>query len=548
MADENIRATSPARPTPADRGADETIKETIESIVIAFILAFVFRAYVVEAFVIPTGSMAPTLLGAHTSVTCDQCGYHFESDWPREAMVSSGPESLPRPLAPGESAVYTCPMCRAPNTLAGPATPQSGDRILVHKYLYTVSEPRRWDVVVFKNPSSPHQNYIKRLVGLPEENLHLYEGNVYVQPAPADAGEPGAWTIARKPERPEVQRAVFQPVYHSQYIPRDEGRGRLSDWRWAVPWATSDTGAWTLEQTRSYTYEGDGPSEIRFDFARAVRAVERGYFPPALYAYNQRHDEYDIEPVEEVRVAALVQAGADGLSVRFSTTARLPGLGDDAATFRLRATLRSDGQLVLDAFHPESGEATPLVETAVGPLREGDRRSVELWYVDQQASVWIDGKRVLKHDFDASLEAILARPALPGASVPQIAIEVDRPAMLHNVEVDRDLYYQDRNRNGPARGMVNPVNRIPLHLGRDEFFCVGDNGPRSFDGRFWDEASLHPWVRTQFLADRVARDEDAAGVVPREMMMGRAFFVYFPAPYSAGLIPLPNFGDMRFIH
>ena len=44
---------------------DETIKETFESIIIAFILAFVFRAYVVEAFVIPTGSMAPTLLGAH---------------------------------------------------------------------------------------------------------------------------------------------------------------------------------------------------------------------------------------------------------------------------------------------------------------------------------------------------------------------------------------------------------------------------------------------------------------------------------------------------
>ena len=42
----------------ANRSGDDTIKDTFEAIVIAFILAFVFRAYVVEAFVIPTGSMA----------------------------------------------------------------------------------------------------------------------------------------------------------------------------------------------------------------------------------------------------------------------------------------------------------------------------------------------------------------------------------------------------------------------------------------------------------------------------------------------------------
>src|SRR5690242_3442202 len=54
------------------------VKETIESILIAFILAFVFRAFVVEAFVIPTGSMATTLLGAHMRFTCRECGYVFD--------------------------------------------------------------------------------------------------------------------------------------------------------------------------------------------------------------------------------------------------------------------------------------------------------------------------------------------------------------------------------------------------------------------------------------------------------------------------------------
>src|ERR1051326_1740640 len=60
---------------------ETNIKETIESILVAFILAFIFRAFVVEAFVIPTGSMAPTLLGAHMRFRCNDCGYRFSINY-----------------------------------------------------------------------------------------------------------------------------------------------------------------------------------------------------------------------------------------------------------------------------------------------------------------------------------------------------------------------------------------------------------------------------------------------------------------------------------
>src|SRR5260221_4628460 len=52
-------------------------RETIESIVVAFVLAFLFRTFEAEAFVIPTGSMAPTLYGQQRDVTCTQCGTRF---------------------------------------------------------------------------------------------------------------------------------------------------------------------------------------------------------------------------------------------------------------------------------------------------------------------------------------------------------------------------------------------------------------------------------------------------------------------------------------
>ena len=48
------------------------IRETIESIAIAFVLAFLFRTFEAEAFVIPTGSMAPTLMGRHKDVICPE--------------------------------------------------------------------------------------------------------------------------------------------------------------------------------------------------------------------------------------------------------------------------------------------------------------------------------------------------------------------------------------------------------------------------------------------------------------------------------------------
>jgi len=39
-----------------------------------FVLAMTFRGFVTEGFVIPTGSMAPTLYGRHIDFTCEQCG------------------------------------------------------------------------------------------------------------------------------------------------------------------------------------------------------------------------------------------------------------------------------------------------------------------------------------------------------------------------------------------------------------------------------------------------------------------------------------------
>jgi signal peptidase I len=184
-------------------------RETVEAFVVAFILALLFRGFLAEAFVIPTGSMAPTLMGAHKDLVCDDCGESFQvgashersSDMTSEVVIAG-----------------VCPNCRHVNALdlvneANDAT-FNGDRILVSKYSYTIHDPERWDVIVFKFPGNPKQNYIKRLVGLPNETLTIRHGDVYMRPT----GSNQTPEILRKP--PEKLVAMGQLVYDSEHQPQ----------------------------------------------------------------------------------------------------------------------------------------------------------------------------------------------------------------------------------------------------------------------------------------------------------------------------------------
>ena len=69
---------------------------------------------------------------------------------------------------------------------------------------------------------------------------------------------------------------------------------------------------------------------------------------------------------------------------------------------------------------------------------------------------------------------------------------------------------------------------------------LGDNSPASSDSRLW--GSPHPLVKRQI--------DDAAFLVNRKLLLGKAWVVYFPAPYSVtarGRGVVPAFGRLRFI-
>lgn len=544
--------------------ADETVKETIESIVIAFILAFVFRAFIVEPFIIPTGSMAPTLLGAHLQMHCPSCGYRFD--------VGIDSSEVPEGASLENPKGVDCPMCNYQVVADVGTKVRSGDRILVDKFSYHLTDPSRWDVVVFKAPQgeaignepAPRTNFIKRLVGLPGERVCLLDGNVFVAPAGTED-----FTIARKTDPSAnrhwqaIQRAIWQPIYHSQFVPIDDARatGPNRDERhaWRVPWVI-ERGDWELGTPRSpsrvYRFAG-GDGEIRFE-------MDGPYGTPRYdrqsnkYPYNRDGGSLkEANAIEDIRLACAVMPKEDGgATIRLLTTARLDR--PDKGIETLVASFTRDGAVALTAVSADGEERRLGTPASVAGFKRGVATSVELWLVDDEASVWVNGERVIVQRFDLTWAQIAMRPEPPAIPDVRIAIDSEGEVELRRVELDRDLYYfPDRY---PSTGFARAeARRSPegIRIGPDplelrtrtgdhdpELFVLGDNQPASKDGRSWTD--VDGWVRQRYFGG-----DERAGVVPRSLLVGRAFMVYYPAPHGSspqakGIFP--DFGRVRFIH
>lgn len=100
---------SPAPPTkvppPAKTAQTEHkdgSREIVETIVFVVVLVLLLKTFLAEAFVIPTGSMATTLLGYHKDVKCEKCDFRFQVN------ASDEVEKNPARIVVG----YVCPNCR----------------------------------------------------------------------------------------------------------------------------------------------------------------------------------------------------------------------------------------------------------------------------------------------------------------------------------------------------------------------------------------------------------------------------------------------------
>ncbi len=54
------------------------------------------------------------------------------------------------------------------------------ERLMVDKLTYRFSEPKRGEIIVFKFPANPKYRYIKRVIGVPGDQIMIENGSVYL--------------------------------------------------------------------------------------------------------------------------------------------------------------------------------------------------------------------------------------------------------------------------------------------------------------------------------------------------------------------------------
>ena len=580
------------RPTTSTAGdhPHESLRETIDSILVALILAFVFRAFVVEAFVIPTGSMAPTLSGAHGTIVCDNCGWEFTY-----GLVDTANAPQHAAIRQATDAGIECPNCRYVNRnlqiTNARGNYESGDRILVLKWPFDIGGPllgpQRWQVVVFKDPSDGVTNYIKRLAGMPDEVLELLDGDVY-RAGRATLSEDALATLAalrrikywrtqhsrrlrnanRRPGEPplvvdddvpslrEIERqqaqlssrrnALLEELDHKLHIVHKSGLAQQSLWsvvydhdfppremgfrqpRWAP--ASADNG-WSVGHRTMHCVPGGGKEAF----------VELHAVIDSHCSYNAPNTGPPPYPVSDLRVSFVATVNED----------------DDGA---LGVRLRKDDDVFLGEVHLDG--VVKLSHRVAGSRSEwqpfGEARvNTDLLHrpfefamanLDHRVTVCIGGQQVLSTTDDqyAPDIAALRRRTSTTAFAPAIfARSLD--VVLQHVLVQKDVYYvSDVPRAAsPLQYEAWGTRNHPIELLPGEYFFLGDNSAQSKDSRLWDVAGNH-------LASR--GEGYQLGTVPRDQLIGRAFFVYWPSGLRTKLIPamqdigwIPNFGRMRWI-
>jgi signal peptidase I len=552
-----------------------SLRETVESVVVAIVLALLFKTFIAEAFVIPTGSMAPTLMGRHVDTACPECKLRYQA--------SASVERTREDARTGLKVVDTrCPNCGYrkqldTKTYLSNDHSFSGDRIIVSKFAYEMREPERWDVIVFKYPEGAQQNYIKRLVGLPNETVRIVGGNLYTK-----RPDQTEFEIARKP--PQKILSLLQIVHDSEHP-----SPRLTQAGWPEFWQSVEKTAEWKRDAAGKTFELAASGQeawLRYhhvepmdDVWEAVEAGERvdikdwpGRLISDFYAYNCARQQnmanssgspfFGERPRDE-NAAAFGQHWVDDLAVECEAEIT-SGSGElllDSVRAGEHFTCRvntSDGSIKLTRTDREGkplpfsdGVRTTEEAFATSNIRGPGKYRLRLSNVDHEIRLWVN-ETVVQFNAPTTYDSPdLVLPDIAntatgdlapvGVGAKQLAVKFSQLKVL------RDKYYIALERGdwteypkGSSSDRIvdvladpTPETLFPLLRGRQtreivlgpgHYMPLGDNSPASADARYW----VDPYVE-------------------RHLLVGRAVCIYWPHSWWQPFC-WPNFERMKPIH
>jgi len=100
-----------------------------------------------------------------------------------------------------------------------------GDRVFASRVHYLFTEPKRGDIIVFKNPDNEKENYVKRVIGLPGETVKIKDGEVYINDVKLEE------SYIKEEMRVEEEK-VYQVPEDSYFVMGDNRNNSNDSRRW----------------------------------------------------------------------------------------------------------------------------------------------------------------------------------------------------------------------------------------------------------------------------------------------------------------------------
>jgi len=536
--------------------ATGTFRNIVESFLLLAIAVILFRGFAAEGFMISTGSMAPTLLGYHRRVVCPECQFTFarganpDQDDEFRRTVQGAYE-----IGWTEPPRIRCPNCSLTEIPFQQVPRTEGDQLLVHKHAYEFRDPRRWEVIVFRNPDDPRQAYVKRVVGLPGEEIEIRGGNVYAngtlcrKPLPVRRAmriPVSDWTHQVAGTDPDVRPEWSVDLADSRWTTTPKSlqfnglsaeSSRFQDWvtyrHWRRSGGQHETSVPLAAWPRDVSVPSESLSQLKYQSGQVVCVgvlsdidrrnwLSRSDSIPFQAAINQLYEKTHLTGVVDESGYNAVDESRDQNVEEFCLTLTLSEVtGNGQFALRLKnsedtmtAVLDFSGNVCRLFRNDESSplKIVPFPEkSTTGPIL------LELTRFDGETTLAWNGSEIL-----SVTEAIpVEQNPLPPVTEPAQFGAAGIHCQVSDIRLFRDVYYTHR----PDQGT------FPVRMGTDEFFVLGDNSPVSVDSRVWSVPG-----------------------VPRRALIGKPLVVHLPSQTTRVQwndrtfdMRLPDFSRARWI-